>query len=118
LRTPRAAATSKPKALVNAAKFTAIATRIPGSARQLNDHRNYLISNGYFSSGCSRAAACDQRPPFKPCAASSNRKYLKLFDNTEQKNAIRGCPIRVISANDLAATAGRRHFATLRATCH
>jgi hypothetical protein len=46
---PRTAATSKPEALVNAAKFTAPPPRIAGSAGKLNDARNNLISNNYFS---------------------------------------------------------------------
>jgi len=45
-------------------------------------------------------------------------EYLKLFDNTKQKNAIRRRLARVTSSNDPAATAGWRHFATPQATCH
>jgi hypothetical protein len=41
--------TRKPEALVNAAKFTAPPPRIAGSAGKLNDARNNLISNHYFS---------------------------------------------------------------------
>jgi hypothetical protein len=66
-------------------------------------------------------AICDRpfatkTPPLKPSAPPPNREYLKLFDNTEQKNAICGRQVGVISANDPAAMAGRRQFATLRAT--
>src|SRR5260370_19954711 len=49
LQTPRTAATRKPEALVNAAKFTAPPPRIAGSAGKLNDVRNNLISKHYFS---------------------------------------------------------------------
>jgi hypothetical protein len=49
LQTPPTAATSKPEALVNAAKFTAPAPRIAGSVDKLNEVYNNLISKHYFS---------------------------------------------------------------------
>jgi hypothetical protein len=48
---PRTAATSKPEALANAAKFTAPPISIAGPASNLNGTRNKLISNNYLSAG-------------------------------------------------------------------
>jgi hypothetical protein len=48
LQTPRTAATNLPKALPNAAKFTAAGVLIAGADRQLNDHLNYMILQHYF----------------------------------------------------------------------
>jgi hypothetical protein len=49
LQTPPTAATNKPEALVNAAKFTAPPPRIAGLVAKLNDIHNNLISKRYFS---------------------------------------------------------------------
>jgi hypothetical protein len=48
LQTPRTAATNQPKALANAAKFTAAEPRITIPTRELNVARNILILKGYF----------------------------------------------------------------------
>jgi hypothetical protein len=62
LQTPRTAATSKPEALANAAKFTAPPSRIAARAAKLNGADNDLISKALFlyrfdsQPGCCRQA--------------------------------------------------------------
>jgi hypothetical protein len=48
LQTPRTAATSRPEALANAAKFTAPPSRIAARAAKLNGADNDLISKALF----------------------------------------------------------------------
>jgi hypothetical protein len=48
LRAPRTAAVDEPEALVNAAKFAAAQSRIPGLVDQLNNINNYMILKHYL----------------------------------------------------------------------
>jgi hypothetical protein len=48
LRAPRTAAVNEPEALVNAAKFAAAHSRIPGLVDQFNNINNYLILKHYL----------------------------------------------------------------------
>jgi hypothetical protein len=48
LQTPRTAATSEPKALANAAKFTAAGVRISGARDPFSGTHNYLILRDYL----------------------------------------------------------------------
>jgi hypothetical protein len=79
LQTPRTAATDQPKALVNAAKFTAAEPRTTIPTRELNDAHNMLISKGYlFETFLHRRLTRSQA--LWPVGTTANRrKYLKLF---------------------------------------
>jgi hypothetical protein len=48
LQAPRTAAVSEPEALVNAAKFAAAQSRIPGLVDQLDNINNHLILKRYL----------------------------------------------------------------------
>jgi hypothetical protein len=89
LQTPPIAATSKPEALVNAAKFTAPPPRIAGSADKLNDVCNNLISKHYFSISLFYRLAVAGKPGQQLNAQGRNLAESEAFLISLSENAVR-----------------------------